>query len=38
LAWLGWLAPILVASAIGTTLMMAITGTRLLRMPPAVRT
>ena len=38
LAWLGWLAPILVASAIGTTLMMAITGTRLLRMPRAIRT
>jgi archaetidylinositol phosphate synthase len=38
LAWLGWLAPILVASAIGTTLMMAITGTRLLRMPRAIGT
>lgn len=38
LAWLGWLAPILVAAAIGTTLMMAITGMRLLRMPRTIRT
>lgn len=32
LAWLGWLAPLLVAAAIGTTFMMALTGLRLLRM------
>lgn len=32
LAWLGWFAPILAAAAIGTTLMMTITGVRLFRM------
>lgn len=32
LAWLGWFAPILVGAAIGTTLMMTITGARLLRL------
>jgi len=32
LAWLDWLAPILVAAALGTTLMMAITGIRLRRL------
>ena len=33
MAWLGWLSPILVGSAIGTTLMMVITGLRLRRLP-----
>jgi archaetidylinositol phosphate synthase len=31
-AWLGWLSPILVGAAIGTTAMMLITGVRLLRL------
>ncbi len=31
LAWLGWLGPILVGAAIGTTVMMLITGVRLSR-------
>jgi archaetidylinositol phosphate synthase len=30
IAWLGWLAPILVAACVGTTLIMLITGWRLL--------
>ncbi len=33
LAWLGWLAPILVGASVGTTLMMVITGLRLLNHP-----
>ena len=32
LAWLGWLSPILVGAAVGTTAMMAITGLRLRRL------
>ena len=32
LAWLGWLAPVLLGAAIGTTGMMALTGVRLLRL------
>lgn len=32
LAWLGWLAPILVGASVGATLMMVITGIRLLRL------
>jgi archaetidylinositol phosphate synthase len=32
LAWLGWLAPILVGSAVGTSVIMVITGLRLRRM------
>jgi len=31
LAWLGWLSPILVGAAVGATVMMLITGVRLLR-------
>jgi len=31
LAWLGWLSPILVGAAVGATVMMLITGIRLLR-------
>lgn len=31
-AWLGWLAPILVGASIGSTVMMLITGWRLLRL------
>jgi archaetidylinositol phosphate synthase len=34
LAWLGWLSPILVAAAIGTTGMMTLTWVRLRRLPP----
>ncbi len=32
LAWLGWLAPILIAAAVGATAMMLLTGIRLLRL------
>jgi archaetidylinositol phosphate synthase len=32
-AWLGWLSPILVAAAIGTTVMMIVTWLRLRRLP-----
>ncbi len=32
LAWLGWLAPILVGAAMGATAMMVITGLRLRRL------
>ena len=32
LAWLGWLAPILLAAALGCTAMMVLTGVRLLRL------
>jgi archaetidylinositol phosphate synthase len=32
LAWLGWLAPILVAATVGTVFMMSLTGWRLARM------
>jgi archaetidylinositol phosphate synthase len=32
LAWLGWLSPILVGAAIGTTAIMVLTGTRLLKL------
>ena len=32
LAWLGWLAPVLLGAAIGTTGMMLLTGVRLLRL------
>jgi archaetidylinositol phosphate synthase len=35
LAWLGWLSPILVGAAVGATVMMLITGVRLLRARPA---
>jgi len=31
-AWLGWFAPVLIGSSVGTTLMMTITGIRLLKM------
>lgn len=34
LAWLGWLAPVLVGAAVVTTVMMLITGVRLLRARP----
>ena len=36
LAWLGWLAPILVGAAIGTAGMAALTGVRLRRLPVRV--
>jgi phosphatidylglycerophosphate synthase len=32
LAWLGWLSPVLLGAALGTTVMMIITGVRLLRL------
>ena len=32
LAWLGWLMPVLVGAAFGTTFMMTLTGVRLLRL------
>ena len=32
LAWLGWLVPVLVGAAFGTTFMMTLTGVRLLRL------
>lgn len=32
LAWLGWLAPVLVGAAVGTAAMMLLTGLRLLRL------
>lgn len=32
IAWLGWFAPILIGAVIGTTVMMTITGARLLRL------
>ena len=35
LAWLGWLAPILAAAAIGATVVMLLTGVRLLRLKQA---
>ena len=38
LAWLDWLAPILVAAAVGTTTMMIITGLRLRRLMASART
>jgi len=31
LAWIGWLSPILVGAAVGTTVMMIITAVRLVR-------
>ena len=34
-AWLGWLPPVLAGAAVGTTVMMAVTGIRLLRRPQA---
>lgn len=37
LAWLGWLGPILVAAAVGTTTMMIITWVRLRRIMAAAR-
>jgi archaetidylinositol phosphate synthase len=37
LAWLGWLAPILVGASVGATAMMVITAIRLLRLPVAAR-
>ena len=37
-AWLGWLAPILVGASIGATAMMLITGIRLLRLQRTVAT
>lgn len=33
LAWMGWLVPILVGAALGTTILMVITGARLIRLP-----
>jgi len=36
LAWLGWLAPILVGAAFGTAIMAAITGVRLRRLPQKI--
>ena len=35
LAWLGWLAPILIGASVGATAMMLITAIRLLRLPDA---
>ncbi len=32
LAWLGWLSPVLIGAVFGTTIMMTITGIRLLRL------
>lgn len=32
LAWLGWLSPVLVGASVGATLMMVITGVRLMRL------
>jgi archaetidylinositol phosphate synthase len=35
LAWLGWLSPILVGASVGATIVMIITGVRLLRLKRA---